>query len=283
MSLDPRLTPARPDLAARHLQGKVDAPRFVDGVDYQVTAGLACIRKTPQADGRLETQALHGEIITIYDERGDFGWGQCALDSYVGWVDMEALSAPVLPCTHRVSALRTYCFSEPDLKSAPRFLLSLNAKLVVEGEEGRFLRCARAGFVFSGHAEPLGAAKSGADFVAIAERFLGAPYQWGGKESLGLDCSGLVQTALEAAGRPAPRDTDLQEREIGATVTPNEDFSNLQRGDLVFWRGHVGIMLDCERLLHANAHHMETAIEPLRAAIARIGQSAGPVSSVRRL
>lgn len=277
-AFDPRLTPARPDLAAKHLEGQVQAARFVEGTPYQVSAGVAPIRRAPQADAMQETQALFGETFVVYDEQEGWGWGQATLDGYVGYVDMAALSAPPLDATHRVSALRTYVFSKPDLKSAPLFLLSLNAKVTFEAKADRYIKIARAGWVFEAHLAPLGTREQ--DWVAVAERFLGAPYFWGGKESLGLDCSGLIQSSLEAAGVAAPRDADQQEA-LGEArpVTLN----GLQRGDLVFWKGHVGVMVDSVRLLHANAHHMQTAIEPIADAAARIAQTAGPIRSIRRL
>lgn len=281
-TFDPRLTPARPDLAAAHLQGQVTADRFVDGVVYQVTAGVAPIRRAPAGDAMQETQTLLGETFTVYEERDGFGWGQSGQDGYVGWVDMAALSAPVLTPTHRVNALRTYVFSEANLKSAPLFLASLNSKVTVTGSEGKFSACERAGWIYTDHLDPLGAAPE-TDFVSVAERFLHAPYFWGGKESLGCDCSGLIQTALERCGIAALRDTDMMERSLGTPIAFSADLNALERGDLVFWKGHVGVMRDPHTLLHANAYHMAVASEPLAAAVARITPVAGPITSVRRL
>lgn len=276
--MDKRLTPARPDLAAKHLEGRIAAERFAAGVDYQCSAGAAPIRRAPVGDAMQEDQLLFGEVFTVYEEREGWGWGQSGRDQYVGYVAMEALSAPPLAPTHRVSALRTYCFSAPDLKSAPLFLLSMNAKVTAREHKDRYVKIARAGWVFAGHLAPLEAPAP--DWVAEAERFLGAPYFWGGRESLGLDCSGLVQSALEAGGVLAPRDADMQEA-LGEALPVR--LEGLRRGDLVFWKGHVGIMLDAERLLHANAHHMATAVEPLAQAAARIAETAGPIRSIRRL
>lgn len=276
--MDQRITPARPDLAAKHLQGRIAAERFVEGVEYQCCAGVAPIRRAPAGDAMQEDQLLFGEVFTVYEEREGWGWGQSGRDQYVGYVAMEALSAPPLAPTHRISALRTYCFSAPDLKSAPLFLLSMNAKVTAQEHRERYVKIARAGWVFEGHLAALEA--HAPDWVAEAERFLGAPYFWGGRESLGLDCSGLVQSALEAGGVLAPRDADMQEA-LGEALPVG--LEGLRRGDLVFWKGHVGIMLDAMRLLHANAHHMATAVEPLAQAAARIAQTAGPIRSIRRL
>jgi cell wall-associated NlpC family hydrolase len=250
---------------------------------YQVTAGVAALRRTPEPDGALDTQLLGGETFTVEEEQSGWGHGVSGLDGYRGWVEMDALSAPVLIPTHRVKALRTYVFSEPALKSAPRFLLSMNAQIPAGRREGRFVEAMRQGWVFSGHLSALDAVEP--DYVAVAERFLGSPYQWGGKESLGLDCSGLVQTALQAAGIACPRDSGPQEdwaRRHWAPVEPGPEGEGLQRGDLLFWPGHVGIMTDAQRLLHANAHHMETAIEPVATALRRIAHHHAPLSGAYR-
>jgi cell wall-associated NlpC family hydrolase len=281
---DPRTTPARGDVAAAFLKGRVSADRFVEGVLYQVTAGVACVRRTPEPDGALDTQCLFGETFTVFDERDGFGWGQTSLDGYVGYVDMACLSAPALAATDRVTALRTYVFSAPSVKSAPMFLASLNAQITAEGREGRFVKAARAGWIFQGHLAAIDAPPAAADWVAAAERFLGAPYQWGGKESLGLDCSGLVQTALQAGGRAAPRDSDMMERDLGRPVAVRDNLAGLARGDLVFWAGHVGIMLDPDRMLHATAAFMEVVVEPLTAARARIiAAGGGDITAIKRL
>ena len=244
---------------------------------YQVTAGVAPIRNAPAPDAMQETQLLAGETFTVREERDGFGYGASDLDGYEGWVDMAALSAPALIPTHTVKALRTYVFSEPDLKSAPVCLISLNAKIVGARRSGRFLEAQRMGWVFEPHLRAVGEALE-PDWVAVAERFLHTPYFWGGKESLGLDCSGLIQSAMQAAGIAIPRDSGPQEawaKKHWTRVEPAEDFSGLQRGDLIFWPGHVGVMSDAETLLHANGHHMATVAEPLARAAKRIERVSG--------
>ncbi len=250
---------------------------------YQVTAGVAALRRTPEADGAMDTQVLGGESVVVEQEKDGWGYVTAELDGYKGWVEMDALAAPVLIPTHRVSALRTYVFSEPDLKSAPRFLLSLNAKIAAGRRESRFVEAQRMGWVFTGHLAALDEREP--DFVAVAERFIGTPYLWGGKESLGLDCSGLVQTAFEAAGVRVPRDSGPQEAWAKANwmaVETGETAEGLERGDLVFWPGHVGVMRDAVHLLHANAHHMECVSEPAATAFKRIAFHHAPVSGVFR-
>jgi len=260
---DRRLTLLRDSLADRRLEGLVAADRFAEAEPMQASAPIASIRKAPAPDAEQEDQLVFGERFDVLFEDGEFAFGQARRDGYVGYVTRDALSAPVLAPTHRIAALRSYAFSAPDIKSAIVGLYSLNALVTVEAQEGRFVRAARAGWFPVEHLAPIGTGET--DHVAVALRFLGAPYQWGGRESLGLDCSALVQQALAACNRACPRDTDLQ-RSFFHEVAEAER----RRGDLVFWKGHVAILLDADTLLHANAHHMATAIEPLAGAIARI-------------
>jgi cell wall-associated NlpC family hydrolase len=260
---DRRLTLLRDGLADRRLEGLVAADRFADVKPMQVSAPATSLRVAPTPDAEQEDQLLFGETFDVLFETGEFAFGQARRDRYVGYVPIEALSAPVLAPEHRVSALRTYAFAEPDIKSAIVGLYSLNALVTVQARDGRFVKGARTGWFVEHHLAPIGQFES--DYVAIAERFLGAPYQWGGRESLGLDCSALVQQALYACGRACPRDTDLQRG-----FFPEIAEADRRRGDLVFWKGHVAILLDPDTILHANAHHMAVAIEPLSEAIARI-------------
>jgi len=263
---DRRLTLVRDGLADQRLEGRVPAQRFAAATPMQASAPIASIRKAPVPDAEQEDQLAFGERFDVLFEVDGFAFGQARRDGYVGYVTADALSAPVLAPTHRVSAIRSYGFSQPDIKSAIVGLYSLNALVTVEAREGRFVRAARSGWFIEGHLTPIGRGED--DYVAVAQRFLGAPYQWGGRESLGLDCSALVQQALAACNRACPRDTDLQ-REFFPEIAEGER----RRGDLVFWKGHVAILLDAHTILHANAHHMATAVEPLAEAIARIEAS----------
>lgn len=276
---DKRLTPARGDIAAAHLKGQVEADRFVEGKARQVIAPALALRRAAADDAMLETQALFGDGFTVYDERDGWVWGQSARDDYVGWAKAADLSDDIVTPTHEVAVLRTLAFSHPDLKSAPKLALSLSSLVAITETDGKWAKAAHAGWIYRAHLRPIGEHAAG-DWVSEAEKFLGAPYLWGGKDSFGLDCSGLMQTAMASAGIVAPRDTDMQEASIGKAITI--DLGNLKRGDMVFWKGHVGVMLDETRLLHANAFHMMTAIEPVREAVARIEAVAGPVTSIRR-
>jgi cell wall-associated NlpC family hydrolase len=275
--LDRRLNAYRDDLAARSLEGNVTAPRYVEGVRRRVVTGLASVRRTPAPSSRQDTEALFGETLTVYDTRDGWAWVQLAKDGYVGYVT-EAALGPAHAATHKVTALRTFLYPEPDIKSPTVAALSLGSELEVMEDAGSLLRLATGGFVVARHTAPIG--QFAPDFVAIASRLAGVPYLWGGRSTKGLDCSGLVQLAMHASGLDCPRDSDMQAKALGAVLAKDEP---LRRGDLVFWPGHAGIMADEARMLHANGHHMETVIEPLAEAVARIAGTGTRVTSVRRL
>lgn len=253
-----------------------------EGRAFQVISGAAGLFEAPDAEARLASQALHGEVLQIYRQENGFGLARAQRDHYVGWIALDAVSAEVVAPTHKVSALRTFAFTGPDLKTRPQYTLSLGAQLVTTGRrEGVWVECHRAGWVYESHLAPLN--KFEDDPAAVARRFLGTPYLWGGRESLGLDCTGLTQQAFEACGLLLPRDSDMQSHWLTQTdqiLHPNQPLS---RNDLVFWRGHVGILTAPDTLLHANAHHLQVAEEPLAEAIDRIAQSAGPVTVIRRI
>jgi hypothetical protein len=279
---DPRITPARPDLAARRLEGRIAAARYVDGVTQVVIEPQASVRRAPTPDALLDTEALRGERVTVYESTDEgWCWGQLETDSYVGWLPAAALAPPGLPPTHKVSALRTLVFPGPSIKLPPLAFLSFGCRIAVVRMQGDFAVDSAGGFLPACHLVTL--ATTAADFVAVGERFVGVPYLWGGKTSLGLDCSGLVQVALSAAGRACPRDSDMQQAAIGHAIDPGADFSGLQRGDLMFWKGHVAIMRDRSTIVHANAHHMAVAIEPVAEAVQRIAVAGCPFVGVRRL
>jgi cell wall-associated NlpC family hydrolase len=278
LALDPRITPAHPDLAAAHLRGKVEAARFEKGTEQEVIVGLAPLRKEPSHGAPLLTEALCGERVTIYetDEEG-WAWGQLKSDGYVGWMPAAMLLAPGPAPTHRVAALRTLVFPGPNIKLPPTDALPLGAQLAVVRKQDSFAVTASGGFVPKSHLAPV--ANPEPDFVAVAERFLGAPYLWGGKSSMGLDCSGLVQVALTACGIKCLRDSDMQESALGKSAS----LAGLQAGDLIFWKGHVAIARGRNSMIHANAFHMAVAIEPVAEGLARIGSAGSQVTSVRRL
>jgi len=281
-AFDPRVTPARADLAAKELEGKVAAARYVAGEVYEVIEPQAPLRGEPSHDAPLLTEALKGERVTIYEKNAEgWAWGQLAADRYVGWLSANALAPPGAPPTHKVAALRTLVFPGPSIKLAPLEALPLGARVAVARREERMAVTQSGGYLPAVHLAPIDVYET--DFVAVAERFLGVPYLWGGKTVLGLDCSGLVQIALAACGISCPRDSDMQEEALGSPVAAAADLSDLQHGDLVFWTGHVAIVRDRANFLHANAFHMAVAIEPIGDAIARIRGAGGEITSVRRI
>jgi hypothetical protein len=278
---DPRLFPARPDLAAAHLKGRVAADRFVVGTQKRVISTTTPMRRTPAHDLPVDTEVLYGEHVMVYEttEEG-WAWGQLELDQYVGWISASALGDPGLAPTHRVTALRTFLFPAPDIKLPPLYALSFASRVAVVREVVAFAVTDTDGFVPKCHLAPIDRVEP--DFIATARRFMGVPYLWGGRSSLGIDCSGLVQISLQAAGIACPRDSDMQAG-FGKPVVFAGDPASLRRGDLVCWKGHIGIVAEPGRLIHGNAFHMQVVEEPLVEAIARIKQAGLEVTAVRRI
>lgn len=276
---DRRLTPARADLAAAYLKGRVTADRYVEGVVMEVKEGVVDMRREPRPDSPIDTQALYGERVTVYDEEEGWAWAQLAGDGYVGWIAANALWSELSAPTHRVCVPRTFVYPAASIKQPPLLAAPLAAEVSIVEERDSFLVTRDRGFIWRAHLTPLDAPAD--DFVAVAETLIGAPYLWGGKSSIGVDCSGLVQIALAAAGQKAPRDSDMQEAQLGR---PIELGAPLMRGDLVFWKGHVGVMRDGATLLHANGTHMLVSSEPLERVRARnLEAGAGDITGVRRL
>jgi cell wall-associated NlpC family hydrolase len=278
---DPRLTPARRDLAALYLKSKIEAARFVAGETFEIVDGIAPLRGEPSSNAVLLTQALKGERVTIYDRNAEgWAWGQLNSDGYVGWLPDRALAKPAAAPTHKIIAIRTFAFPGPSIKLPPLETLVMGTTLTVLREEGAFAVTREGWYLPLRHVGSVD--KYEDDFVAVAERFVGTPYLWGGKSSLGIDCSGLVQIALNAVGIGCPRDSDMQQDGLGRSldVAP---VVKLQRGDLIFWKGHVAIARGAGTIVHANAHHMATVIENINDAIARIEQAGGELVAMKRL
>jgi cell wall-associated NlpC family hydrolase len=246
----------------------------------EVAEPQAPLRHAPSPDAPLDTEALKGERLTVYETEEGWAHGRLETDGYVGYLPASALCPPGPAPTHKVAALRTLVFPGPSIKLPPLEALPLGGRLAVARIDGPFAITASGGYLPARHLAPLDAMES--DFVAVAERFLGTPYLWGGKTSLGLDCSGLVQVALAACGIASPRDSDVQENALGKPLASSTDLSKLRRGDLLFWKGHVAIVRDEATLIHANAFHMAVVIEPIEEAIARIRAAGSEVTSLRR-
>jgi len=275
----PQLVPARPDLAAAHLKGQVTADRFAEGRLYRIGMGVTALRQVPAPDGRLDSEAIYGESFTAYEEREGWAWGQLHSDGYVGYVADAALMPAGPDPTHRIIAPRSFLFPGPDLKLPPIDTLPMGALVTVIKHETPWVRLP-GGFVYAAHVAP--ADQTLPDPAATARLFLHVPYLWGGRTALGLDCSGLTQTALTLAGIKCLRDCSMQ-KDMGADVMAEYRAGRLRRNDLVFWPGHVGIMTDSETLIHANAYHMRVAEEPLADAVARIAKAGLEVSACRRI
>jgi hypothetical protein len=254
---------------------------MADGQVYEVAESTAPLRQAPSPDAPLDTEALMGERVTVYEVEEGWAHGKLEADGYAGFLPASALRAPGPAPTHKVAALRTLVFPGPSIKLPPLEGLALGCRLAVARIEAPFAVTAAGGYVPARHLVSIEERES--DFVAVAERFLGAPYLWGGKTSLGLDCSGLLQVALGACGIACPRDSEAQEKALGRELAPSITHSELRRGDLLFWKRHVAIVRDEASLVHANAFHMAVAFEPIAQAIARIRTMGSEVTSVRRL
>jgi cell wall-associated NlpC family hydrolase len=281
---DSRLHAFRPDLADARLQGEVTAERFVAGRPARISASVADVRKAPRPDSGLNTQLLFGDEVVVFEETEGFAWLQAERDGYVGYVSSGDLAPRGAEPTHVVTALRSFVYPGPDMKSPRNGQLSIGSQVTVTGFAET--RGTRYGLLPSGeavvlqHLAPLGTKSD--DFVAVAERLIDTPYLWGGFSAFGIDCSGLVQLSMRMTGRKVLRDSDMQEASLGTPVDAGAEFSQLRRGDLVFWKGHVAIMTDGENMIHANGHTMTVAREGLRQAIDRIGYLYGGPTSFRR-
>ena len=276
-ALDPRVTPARADIAALWLQGRVTAERFVEGQPMRVVAPLAPMRTQPAANAPRSSDMIMGETVYVYDEQAGFAWVQAAHDSYVGWVALSALGPPaVVPPTHRVIRPRSLRFVDPDLHSQVLGYLYMNSALTpIARAKNGFLELIDGGFVFAHHVAPLTAFATNP--LAVARLFLTTPYLWGGCTAGGIDCSGLVQTALIACGYTCPRDSDQQAAMLAGTDIPS--LADSLPGDLAFFPGHVAFIDLAGTVLHATGHWLETVNEPLDDVIRR----GNPVGRILRL
>jgi cell wall-associated NlpC family hydrolase len=246
------------------------------GVPHTIARGRAALRNSPSLESVQDNELLFGETISVFESKEGWAWCQSTVDRYVGYIHTIEYCNPVA-ADRRVIALSTPLLTGPDIRRATRDMLPFNARVKMRERVNGYVRIEPEGYIFEGHLAALDF--KAPDWIATAERFVGTPYVWGGKTHAGMDCSGLLQTALAGSGISAPRDADMQESQLGT------DCAKLprQRGDLVFWDGHVGIMLDAERLLHANSFHMQVEIEPLAQALERITPVAGKVTSIKRL
>jgi len=274
----PRLTPARADLAAFHLKDEIKAPRYSDGVTLHVCRPFVGMSGKPDDKAEMTNQLIFGEAFTVYDLADGWSWGQAA-DGYVGYVRAANLREAAPAPTHRVVTIQLHVRPARELKARPVGALPYGSFVTITGPGETWSQMEGGGYVATAQLRPVG--ESAPDWVTEAEGLRGSPYLWGGRGHGGVDCSGLIQIAMQMAGLDCPRDTDMQEIALGDALPDGEA---LRRGDLVFWKGHVGVMTDAETLFHANAHHMAAAHEPLAEAKARIAASGGGApSSVKRI
>ena len=288
MDLDPRLHPYRTDIAAAHLEGRVESHRFVEGTPFQVKVGTAALQTAPRDDADMASQVLHGDVFTVYEHRHGWAWGQARSDHYVGYVHEDELTQALVEPTHRVTAFAAHLYEEADIKRPVHDILPMGSEVAVLREvgDGKLVELASDGYMIKSHLAPLDAPLP--DYVATAERLIGIPYLWGGKSTTtGIDCSGLVQIALTLAGLRPLRDSDMQAETLGEALMEAEP---LKRGDIVCFPGHIGFMADETTLLHANAFHMCVSKDPLSEVIERVKaeQAARPhpkpaVTCIRRL
>lgn len=239
---------------------------------YQVIIPFADVHGTPgPARGKFDTQLVFGETFAAEEEQGGWCKGACTHDGYPGYIERQYLAPLHAPHTHIVDALRTHIYEEPTMKSPLVTTLSFGSRLHIREQENGFARLDNGAWIYGRHIVP--AAEKNNDYIALAQRFVETPYYWGGRSGFGLDCSGLVQVCLARAGLTAPRDSGDQQEALGIHADAP------RRGDLVFFPGHVGFMADEHRLLHANAFHMKTVLEPLADVVARGSE----ILSIRRL
>lgn len=269
---DRRLTPANGRVAAMHLAGQVTAERYVQGEAMRLRRPVTDLCASP--GGARDRQLLLGAAVTVYEDRTGWAFVQAA-DGYVGYATSDALG-PAKTMTHRVATAATHAYEEPDFKSPDLEWLPFGAKLSVLDERHKFFET-DAGFVPKKHLRPLD--RPFTDPATVAQLFFGVPYLWGGNSTRGIDCSGLIAAGLTVCDIDCPADSDMQRAALGHDLT-----DPLQRGDLIFWQGHVGMMVDAETMIHANAHHMATTYEPINQAIIRIAaQGDGDVLARKRL
>jgi cell wall-associated NlpC family hydrolase len=287
---DRRTTPARRDLAAAGLRGVIASARYTEGRPMRLGCEAVPLRKAPDQAVAWDTQVLFGEDVLVFDEAEGWAWVQLLQDGYVGYLPATSLAPAQTPVTHKISVPRTFVYPSANMKAPPTMALPLGARVAIAHDDGTFAQVQGLaqglsqdlGFIWSRHLCAHDADEN--DFVDVARRFLFAPYLWGGKTSLGLDCSGLIQIALQACGIPCPRDSDMIGRDVGQPLDRAAALTHPERGDLFFWQGHVGMMSDDKTLLHANGFHMQVVEEPLAQAVARIkDNSFGLVTGARRI
>ena len=273
-SLDRRLNAYRADLADIRLRWKIEAPAYAPGVPARIKCAATALRPAPDNGRSIDTELLYGENVLVFERSDGWAWVQAETDGYVGYTEADALTDTSTVATHSVAVLRTFVYPQPNLKSPPLHLISMNAPLrLTKTERDGFRLLEEGGWVVARHLAKVGNHET--DHCEVALRFIGTPYLWGGRTSLGLDCSALVQMSLMRCGLKVPRDSDMQEHAIGRQAICEHDLSDLKRGDIVYWKGHCGIWIDSSTFIHANATDMAVAVQPLRRILKHVADATG--------
>ncbi len=279
---DPRANPYRDDIAADYLEGKVPAARFVASADRRLGIACAPVMSKPDAGALQSSELLFGEDFIVYEDKDGWAWGQCGHDGYVGYVKSSGLFSNLPEATHWVTVLRSLVFPDNKGEYPPTLSLSMMSKVAVEETDGDYAKLASGGWMFAAHLAHFG--KTQPDFVATASIFSRLPYLWGGRGGQGIDCSGLIQISLAAAGILCPRDSDQQAAAIGQDIPVGEDLADLKPGDIVFFPGHVGIHLAAGAFLHASSHDMMVTTHSLADVVERMRERFDrSISRVRRV
>ena len=276
MIFDSRITPIRRDLASAAYKAIVKRKKYV-------TAKPATVKSTfsplySNKGSKLSTQLLYGEECDVFETKNGWSWIQSRRDNYVGYTPTINLTRKIYKPNSKVISLRTVIYTKPDIKSVTKGYLSFNSLVEVIKIKGKYSLIKNLGWCPSLDLAKIKSSKF--NHIDLSKQYLDTPYLWGGRDSMGIDCSGLVQNLHQINNRSFPRDTDMQEIFVTNEVKYEKD---LKAGDLVFWKGHVAMMIDNSNIIHANAYHMNTAIEPLSTAKKRILKSNGKIKKLGRL